>query len=539
MKQNIVEISIPETLAAEPIEAQAGVMYEHNATALCFHLPESLCLPEYRYYAEFVTVSGTARTAYLTADGNCQILLALPLEITSQMTALCVFQVVKISDSGKTEQKITAKTVRLYFSPMQNTEKMLDVDHAFSVNMLLEAIRQNTFKGDKGDKGDAYNLSQADKTEIAAQVNADFYGLPMQKRMTVCGQQTLSGMADNAAVSDLTVRPTARTMNGIDTVQIAVGKNLLSDVLHSTAYSDFSPVEGNYTAIPLPLKPETEYVFAKLSNSLAEYGHSYLKLDTQTAWFCHKSNANMNIKYRVFTAPESGVCAIYTTYIYLSQNAYQQMLDTDWNGLTIMEKDKSVVLQKTFAEPLYAVSAQIGDSYDFISGTLTRRTAKAQLTSTQLVPAATVQLGDSAYRYKLTLPPDAVSRVYGCQDGCCSVLPTLSEDITDAGTYGDYQTATGIEEGVWFGSYDDGIYVVSVRPPTDFVAWLEENPPEILYASAERTVSEAGTTVLLPRGEKQICVSPQNLCAHLQFAADISAVANDFESRIARLENNI
>lgn len=539
MKQNILEITVPEIPESETPQAQAGAMYEHNATALCFLLPESLCLPEYRYYAEFVTVSGTARTEYLEADANRRILLPLPLEITSQMTALCVLQAVKINAAGKTEQKITAKTVRLYFSPLQNTDKMLDADHAFSVNTLLEAIRQNTFKGDKGDKGDAYILTQSDKSEIAAKVDEAFYGLPLQKHMTVRGQQTLSGATDGAAVSNLCVRPTAPTMEGIYSIQVAVGKNMLSDVLNSALYSAFSPVEGNYTAIPLCLKPETEYILAKLTAGLTEYSHSYLKFDTRTVWFCHKSNLNLNTKYSVFTVPASGQCAIYTTYIYLSQNAYQQVLDTDWNGLAVMEKNNSVLLQKTFSEPLYAVSTEIGDIYDFVSGTLLRRTAKAQLSDAQLNSAATIQIGASVYRYKLTLPSEAVRRVQGCSDGCCAALPTLPADITDGAAWEAYKAKSGADGGIWFGAYDDGIYVISERNPTDFTAWLEETPLEILYAAAERAESGTGTAVVLPCGEKQICVSPNTLCADIRFNADISAVVNDFESRLQQLENNI
>ena len=62
---------------------------------------------------------------------------------------------------------------------------------------------------------------------------------------------------------------------------------------------------------------------------------------------------------------------------------------------------------------------------------------------------------------------------------------------------------------------------------------------EILYAAAERAESGTGTAVVLPCGEKQICVSPNTLCADIRFNADISAVVNDFESRLQQLENNI
>lgn len=538
MKQNILEIQVPVTPDLESTSVQAGIMYEHNATALRFVLPEELCLPEYRYYAEFVTVSGTARTAYLEPSEQREIQLPLPLEITAQMTALCVFQVVKIGENGKTEQKITAKTVRLYFSALENTEKLLDADHAFSVNTLLEAIRRNTFRGEKGEKGDAYILTPSDKTEIAAQVGEAFYGLPLKKRMTVRGAQILSGATDGASVSELTVQPSEPTADGIREIQIAIGENQLSALLNSELYQSFPEREGNYAVLPLNIKPNTEYILAKLCKDLSAYTHSYLKMGENTYWFCHKSNTNLNSKFYAFTTPSDGAYALYTTYIYLSQSAYQDTLDTDWAGLTLLERTNSVLLQKTFSVPLCAVSAQIGDSYDFISGTLIRRTAKAQLTAAQLVTEATVPLGNSAYRYRLNLPDGAPVRRYGCSDGCCTGLPTLQSDIADASAYEAY-AETGADEGIWFGSQDTGIYAVSKRNPEAFAAWLTETPLEILYASAERTESDGGTAVTLPHGQNQISVSPRALCADLQFSADISAVANDLESRVARLENNI
>lgn len=160
MKQNILQVAVTAALDTPEETLSAGKMYEHNATAICFTLEESLVLPEYRYYAEFVTASGTARTAYLTLDAHNQITVDLPMEVTAQMTALCVFNIVQIAENGKTEQVIKAKTVRLYFSSLENTDRLIDENHAFSVNQLLEAIHAGVFRGEqgiqgeKGDKGD-------------------------------------------------------------------------------------------------------------------------------------------------------------------------------------------------------------------------------------------------------------------------------------------------------------------------------------------------------------------------------------------------
>lgn len=152
MKQNVIEIAVSPESAAEQ-EAQAGVMYEHNATAVRFVIDEAYVQSGYRYYVEFVTVNGVSRTAYLNPEAG-KLEVSLPLEVTSQMTALCILNIVQIAENGKTELLVKASRVRLYFSVLENTDKQIDADHAFSVNTLLEAIEKGTFKGDKGDRGE-------------------------------------------------------------------------------------------------------------------------------------------------------------------------------------------------------------------------------------------------------------------------------------------------------------------------------------------------------------------------------------------------
>lgn len=153
MKQHIIQIPVNPPPFPEPSEISAGVMFEHNATALMFLLDASYRTPDYCCYAEFVTAKGVARTDYLTPNEAGEVLLALPQEITAQMYALCVLNLVRIDQSGKTEQLVKAQRVRLYFSELENTEKLLDADYAFSVNALLEAIHAGTFRGEKGETG--------------------------------------------------------------------------------------------------------------------------------------------------------------------------------------------------------------------------------------------------------------------------------------------------------------------------------------------------------------------------------------------------
>lgn len=154
MQQNIVEIQVPAGLPEDPQETEAGVMFEHNAAALRFVLDAAYLLPEYRYYLEFVTANGVQRTEYLTPDEDGAILFSVPVDVTAQMTALCCLNVVAFDEAGVTQQLVKCKRVYLYFSPLENTDKQLCADYAFSVNTLLEAIQNGTFRGEQGERGE-------------------------------------------------------------------------------------------------------------------------------------------------------------------------------------------------------------------------------------------------------------------------------------------------------------------------------------------------------------------------------------------------
>lgn len=206
MNQKIIEIKVtPDSTLQQ--EAKAGVMYEHNATAICFSIDDVFLQPDYRYYLEFVTVSGVSRTAYLTPEAGGRLQVSLPLEVTSQMTALCVLNIVQIAENGKTEQLVRACRVRLYFSSLENTDKQIDADHAFSVNTLLEAIEKGTFKGDKGDRGEkGLKGDKGDKGDP---------GVPVDKEVTKTSENPVSSAGIYSFVSgktehliaDLTVGP--------------------------------------------------------------------------------------------------------------------------------------------------------------------------------------------------------------------------------------------------------------------------------------------------------------------------------------------
>lgn len=132
----------------------AGTMYEHNATTLVFEIDTQYISPQYRYYIEFALPTGVVRTEYLTPNESNKISFDMPASLTSRMSMLCYFNVVKINETTyETEKLIKAKEIKLCFSPIVSCDDMLREEYDFSVNSLLEAVKNGDFKGDKGDRG--------------------------------------------------------------------------------------------------------------------------------------------------------------------------------------------------------------------------------------------------------------------------------------------------------------------------------------------------------------------------------------------------
>ena len=148
-----VTVKVDGSLSGEIYNA--GIMYEHNATDLVLEIAQEYISDSYRYYIDFVLPTGTVRTQYLTPDENNKISFTLPASLTRSMNMLCYFNVVEINaDTYETEKLIKAKEVKLCFSVIASADDNLREEYDFSVNSLLEAVKNGDFKGDKGDKGD-------------------------------------------------------------------------------------------------------------------------------------------------------------------------------------------------------------------------------------------------------------------------------------------------------------------------------------------------------------------------------------------------
>lgn len=540
MQQNIVTVEVPPSLPEPAQDISAGNMYEHNATALEFVLDAALVSADYRYYLEFVTVSGVSRTEYLTPDEERKIRFSVPQEITAQMTALCVLNIVQVSADGVTEQLIKAQTVRLHFSPLENTEKRLCADYEFTINSLLAAIENDTFKGDKGDKGDAYILTDADKAEIASKVDEVFYGLPLQKRMTVQGTKDLPLSADSGTVQSLSVSPATDTLNGIADVQITAGENQIAWLLNSAQYQSYVDVQSSYARYRITLTPGKPYVLVRLRSALSQYVHAYLRVGATNYWFCHQTVAGSSKSMFTFTAPDDGVCELYASYVYYGAENFQQVLDTDWQGLGIYEADAVLLQKKSFLEPLRAVGG-FADSFDFATGALIRRTQAVTLTAEMLsddAPTALQSGEHTAYRYRLSLPAELPARHMNGTAVLCSCLPAMPGDIATSADYASYVSSTDNTEGVFLDAANV-LTLLSAQPADQIKSWLTAQTPVLLYATADRVMAGEGEALILPQTARQMQVSPPELHADIAYAADISAVAADFEARIQAMENKL
>ncbi len=154
MNQKIISIEItPENESV--ITENGGVMWEHNASVLKFIIAADY-VGDYRYYLEYRSLMGTkTRTDYLELNlEDNTITYSIPATMTSLKGVECYFNIVKIDEDGNTIQVIKPKKFGLTFDYSPETDKSLCKEYDFSINSLLEAIRQGTFKGDRGEKGE-------------------------------------------------------------------------------------------------------------------------------------------------------------------------------------------------------------------------------------------------------------------------------------------------------------------------------------------------------------------------------------------------
>ena len=164
MNQKIISIEITPENESVIIE-NGGVMWEHNAGILKFSIAPDY-VGDYRYYLEYRSLMGTkTRTDYLELNlEDNTITYSIPATMTSLKGVECYFNIIKIDEDGNTVQVIKPKKFGLTFDYSPETDKYLCKEYDFSINSLLEAIRQGTFKGDRGEKGEKGDKGEKGET---------------------------------------------------------------------------------------------------------------------------------------------------------------------------------------------------------------------------------------------------------------------------------------------------------------------------------------------------------------------------------------
>ena len=146
MENKIIYIDIGPQMN-ENVNQHAGVMWEHNATALVFNIDEKY-VGDYKYYIEYRSLIGSKiRTAYLELNRETNtITYEIPITMSSLRGVECYFNVIKIDEDGQTQLVIKPQKFCLEFDYSPDTDNSITKVNDFSINALLEAIRLGTFK---------------------------------------------------------------------------------------------------------------------------------------------------------------------------------------------------------------------------------------------------------------------------------------------------------------------------------------------------------------------------------------------------------
>lgn len=462
------------------------------------------------------------------------------------MTALAILNIVAFSENGKTEQLIKSQTVRLYFSNLENTEKTLCENYAFSVNQLLEAIQNGTFKGEKGDKGEDYVLTSADKQEITDKTSYAAFGLPLWTQNRQHKKMNVSDITEDVRFKALSVMP-QKAGETVTDVKLTFGQNIFEPILDSKKYSTFQDVQNNYAFLHFTLEPNTRYVLSKTYGKLFGNCTSMIKSGEYSKYFCHSTDPKTNIEKLSFVTSETGEVLLKSTAIYFSEQSYEKVLQSEWAGLTLTKEESSCELRKHFEVPLCAVDETYKDSYDFVSGLCTRKTASVFLQQSMLQESENA-LSDgvhTVYLYKFTLPLEAPQKAVGVCSGFSESYKVLEKSLPDGAELTAYITAGGMTEGVFIGTSDQTIWLYSEKKKPEFLEELaqrEHTNTQIQIFYCRQTEEKTKETPLLMPFTfvpEELHISPQNVESKAIYTVDLSRKVGEFESRLAKLENRM
>lgn len=202
---------------------------EHNAAILKFLLSDSFT-GEYRYYLEFTLPNTKSfRTDFIELDSDNALIFAIPASLTVQSCVDCCLNAVKVEADGTTSQLLKPKSVTLLFSPLYDSNGEILENYDFSVNTLLQNIKNGVFKGD------SYLITEEDKKHIADEMFADYYdsafkkSIPCESSGSAFLAHTLSRDILNIKIKGVTqiVKPDSEAPISPDNIAEYKGKNSL------------------------------------------------------------------------------------------------------------------------------------------------------------------------------------------------------------------------------------------------------------------------------------------------------------------------
>lgn len=548
MNEKIIELEVKPERPGETTEAAGGTMFEHNATVLSFCLSPEYCLPEYKYYLEFVTVHGILRTDYLVPNEAHKIIFSIPQEVTSQMTALAVLNIAAFDANGNTTQLIKSKTVRLYFSNLENVDKTLCENYAFSVNQLLEAIKNGTFKGEKGEQGEqgeTYSLVSEDYQKISDLIAKKDFGLPLYTKAKIVRKAFLKQITNEPSLHMLMVYPGVIN-KPLKDVKVTFGTNSLEHAFVQTSYRQFKPGENGYSDLNIYVRPNEEYT---LSTRNAENS-------TITAQLFYKNKAYPISKAaEPIVAQEQAISigeestALFQVKLPKDPADYQKACETEWEGITLTSNASTRILKQTFSEPLYFLDEHYVDTFDFLSGMLTRRTAKLVLQEEMIADAPDYTLkngSETLYGYNIFFPPNMPTKAYEIYVGSCNHLPIVPNYMwTDDQLLEAIQNGDNVE-GICIDTWDNVVAIYSKKSSAELKAFLREastqnDPVEVIYPrefETEEIIAVPQPNYLPPR-IRSMCVAPYDVVAEVEYTIDLSKKHRELEERLSALENRM
>ena len=553
MERKVISIDVkPETVGQETTET-AGVMWEHNATEIEFVLDEAYVGDDYRYYLEYRSVMGTKdRTVYLSEFNN-KVSFVIPAEMTALKSVECYFNIATVDGDGNTVQVIKPVKFCLDFDFSGGVDNSLVKKNDFSINLLLEAIRNGTFKGEKGDKGDSYELTPNDMVLVARKVSEDVYGLPFVREIRGVGSKKLSGVSANgysesfeirSAVPDFTGtgEATPNDIRALYNVRAYIGKNeveyLLKPEKYTQFYKDANVYDTSYYVCPVFLKPNTEYVLVRCLDTLNEVVAGIKTKEGECTIFASYVSPSQAKTRLNFTTGESGVAFLVATDVGDEEEIYREVLEGTFYGLGIFESEYFCDYYDEFETPLYSLSENVYDVADISMGQAIYNieTVKVPLSVVETGAASFSYNGRIIYRYTvpLTEAPDNRKEY----DVVSTHYKTSNVFVDSSDGVRRFLEETNEGTGVYFDRINSQIYIYTNKSPTTFKVFLQtqesrEQPVLILYKKRNPTEAVIGAkSITINKGYEKLAVYPEDASWCMKINGCVSDALNEVLDKI-------